>query len=188
MHDLLGQLLRERARGELGAFGSSNALNVSYVLDEYMARKRKLAPGTVSTYRSQIDNLLKPYFGLITPAKLTTDMLTDYREMREKENVKIYSGPHGVPTPLARKISATCINRELGLLRAALRDMAKRRPNAIPSLPYFPMESERDNVRQGFISQDDFEKKTLPPVPQAPQGARGLRLFCWRPQKRMAPT
>jgi hypothetical protein len=85
--DMLGQLLRERALGELGTVGSSNALNVSYVLDEYMARKRK--PGTVRTYRSQIDNLLKPYFGLITPPKLTTDMLTDYREMREKRTLRI---------------------------------------------------------------------------------------------------
>jgi integrase len=71
-----------------------------------------------------------------------------------------------MPTPLNRKVTATCINRELGLLRAALRDMAKRRPNAIPSLPYFPMESKRDNVRQGFISQDDFEKKLFPQFPR----------------------
>lgn len=47
-------------------------------------------------------------------------------------------------------------------LEAALRDMAKRRPMATPALPYFPMESERDNVRLGFISQDDFEKKLNP--------------------------
>jgi integrase len=136
------------------------------VLDEYMERKRKLAPGTVRTYRAEIDNLLKPYFGLITPAKLTTDMLTNYREMREKENVKNFNGPKGIPTPLDRKVSATCINRELGLLRAALRDLAKRRPKAIPSVPYFPMESERDNVRQGFINQQDFEKKLFPQLPR----------------------
>lgn len=164
--DLLGQLLRERARGELGTYGSSNAFNIGDVLDEYMARRRKLSPGTVKTYRSQIDNLLKPYFGLLSPGKLTTDMLTDYRDKREKENVKVYKGPHGMPTALARKISGTCINRELGLLRAAFRDMAKRRPNVIPSLPYFPMESERDNARQGFISQDDFERKLFPQFPR----------------------
>jgi integrase len=164
--DLLGQLLRERARGELETSGSSNALNLSHVLDEYMERKRKLAPGTVRTYRAQIDNLLKPYFGLITPAKLTTDMLTNYREMREKENVKNFNAPKGIPTPLDRKVSATCINSELGLLRAALRDLAKRRPKAIPSVPYFPMESERDNVRQGFINQQDFEKKLFPQLPR----------------------
>jgi hypothetical protein len=136
--DMLGQLLRERARGELGTFGSSAALNLSYVLDEYMARKRKLAPGTVRTYRSQIDNLLKPYFGLITLAKLTTDMLTDYREMREKENVKIYNGPHGMPTPLRRKISGTCINRELGLLRAALPGHGKTAAKCNPFPALFP--------------------------------------------------
>jgi len=164
--DLLGQLLRERARGELGAYGSSSAFNIGDVLDEYMARKRRLSPGTVRTYRSQIDNLLKPYFGLLTPAKLTTDMVTDYREMREKENVKNYNGPNGLPKPLNRKVTATCVNRELGLLRAALRDISKRRPKAIPAIPYFPMESERDNVRQGFISQHEFEKRLFPEFPR----------------------
>jgi integrase len=131
-----------------------------------MERKRKLAPGTVRTYWSQINNLLKPYFGLIPLAKLTTDMLTDYRETRQRENVQMFNGPNGTPNRLDRKITATTVNRELGLLRSALRDMAKRRPQAIPALPYFPMESERDNVRQGFISQDDFEKKLYPELPR----------------------
>jgi integrase len=164
--DLLGQLLRERSRGELATIHSSSALNLGRVLDEYMERNRKLAPGTARTYRSQINNLLKPYFGLIPPAKLTTDLLTDYREMRERERVQNFNGPNGTPRLLNRKVSATTVNRELGLLRSALRDIAKRRPKAIPALPYFPMESERDNVRLGFINQDDFEKKLYPELPR----------------------
>jgi hypothetical protein len=112
-----------------------------------MKRNRKLAPGTVRTYRSQINNLLKPYFGLISASKLTTDMLTDYREMREREKVQNFNGPNGTPTRLNRKVRATTVNRELGLLRSASRDMAKRRPKAIPAVPYFPMQFERDNVR-----------------------------------------
>jgi len=65
--DLLGQLLRERSRGDLGNIGSSSAINIAYVLDAYMERNRKLSSGTAKTYRSQINNLLKPYFGLIPP-------------------------------------------------------------------------------------------------------------------------
>lgn len=164
--DLLGQLLRERSRGELAIVGSSGAINIAYVLDTYMERNRKLAPGTARTYRSQIDNLLKPYFGLIPPSKLTTDMLTDYREMRERERIQNFNGPNGMPTRLTREVSATTVNRELGLLRSALRDMAKRRPKAIPAVPYFPMESERDNVRTGFISQEDFEDKLYLQLPR----------------------
>jgi len=164
--DLLGQLLRERSRGELAAIDAAGPLNLGRVLDEYMERKQKLAPGTVRTYRSQINNLLKPYFGLIPATKLTTDMLTDYREMRERESVQHFKRLNERTTPLSRNVSSTTINRELGLLRSALRDMAKRRPKAIPALPYFPMESERDCVRRGFISQDDFEKKLYSELPR----------------------
>jgi integrase len=164
--DLLGQLLRERSRGDLAHFELSSTINIAYVLDAYMERNGKLAPGTARTYRSQINNLLKPCFGLIAPSRLTTDMLTDYREMRERESVQNFSGPNGTPTRLNRKVSSTTVNRELGLLRSALRDMAKRRPKAIPAVPYFPMESERDNVRMGFISQEDFEGKLYPHLPR----------------------
>ena len=164
--DLLGQLLRERPCGDLATVGSSGAINIAYVLDAYMERKRKLAPGTARTYRSQINNLLKPYFGLILPAKLTTDMLTDYREMRERERVQNFNGPNGTPTRLNQRVSATTVNRELGLLRSALRDTAKRRPKAISAVPYFPMESERDNIRTGFISQEDFEGRLYPQLPR----------------------
>jgi hypothetical protein len=77
-----------------------------------------------------------------------------------------------MPNPLNRKVSATCINRELGLLRAALRDIATRRPNAVPSIPYFPMESERNNVRQGLYQPARFRKETLLRIRQAPEGPR----------------
>jgi integrase len=164
--DLLGKLLRERSRGDLAHVESSSAINIAYVLDAYMERNGKLAPGTARTYRSQINNLLKPYFGLIPPSRLTTEMLTDYREMRERESAQNFNGPKGTPTRLNRKVSSTTVNRELGLLRSALRHMAKRRPKAIPVVPYFPMESERDNVRMGFISQEDFEGKLYPHLPR----------------------
>ncbi len=86
--------------------------------------------------------------------------------MREKEKVQIFKGPDGTPTRLNRNVSATTVNRELGLLRSALRHMAARRPKTIPTVPYFPMESERDNVRTGFISQDDFEGRLYPQLPR----------------------
>jgi integrase len=47
-----------------------------------------------------------------------------------------------------------------------MRDVAKRRPNLIPSLPYFPMESERGNARQGFLSESDFTEKLYPQLPR----------------------
>jgi integrase len=163
--DLLGQLLRERSRGELVGIDSPAAMNLGSVLDEYLERRKKLAPGTRRTYLYQ-GELLKKTFGLIPPAKLTTDMLTDYRDAREKENVVNANGPDGNPVKLARKVTDTSINRELGLLRSAMRDMAKRRPKLIPALPYFPMESERGNVRKGFLSEEDFTNKLYPELPR----------------------
>jgi integrase len=176
--DLLGQMLRERSRGELVAIDSSHAYTLGDVLEDYLAHRKRLASGTLATYRCEVDNLLKPYFGLLPPAKLTTDMLSDYRDKRAKECVVMHNGPNGEPKKLKRLVSETTINRELGLLRSALRDMAKRRPKLIPSLPYFPMESERDNVRQGFVTEEEFITKLLPELPRHLRALGACAFYC----------
>jgi integrase len=164
--DLLGQKLRERSRGELVSSSAPvSKLTVAEVLDEYLKRREHLASGTVNTYKSQVNTLLKPYFGLHTPSTITTDMLSDYRDWRSKQKVTLHNGPGGTPTKLNRRISKTSINRELGLLRSALRDLAKRRPNLLANVPYFPMEQER-NTRKGFLSERDFTEKLYPQLPR----------------------
>ena len=162
--DLLGRLLRERSRGDLVAINSPNSYTLGDVLGEYLDRRSKLAGGTLRTYKYQSE-LLKETFGLLPPAKLTTDMLSDYRDARTKQFVKHFTGGADL-AKLGRKITETSVNRELGLLRSAMRDMAKRRPNLIPSLPYFPMESERDNTRKGFLSEADFRDRLFPELPR----------------------
>ncbi len=162
--DLLGRLLRERSRGELVGINSAAAFTIGDVLDEYIKRRSKLAPGTQRTYRYQSE-LLKHSFGLIPPAKLTTDMLSDYRDARAAEFIKHFTGVEE-RAALGRRVGDTSVNRELGLLRSALRDMAKRRPQLVPSLPYFPMESERGNARQGFLGEADFRDKLFPELPR----------------------
>src|SRR5690242_16976280 len=81
--ELLGQMLRERSRGELVAIDSPAAVTIGDLIDQYIYRRSKLAPGTIRTYRYQAE-ILKESFGMIPPPKLTTDMLSDYRDERAK--------------------------------------------------------------------------------------------------------
>lgn len=174
--DLLGRMLRERSRGELVAIDSSAALTIGDILNQYLHRRSKLAPGTVRTYRYQAE-ILKESFALLPPAKLTTDMLSDYRDERAKQFVEHYAGGEE-RTKLNRKVTDTSINRELGLLRSALRDAQKRRPGTIPSIPYFPMESERGNARQGFLTEADFTNKLYPGLPRHLKALATCAFYC----------
>jgi integrase len=145
--ELLLQLQQKAAAGTLS--NGRDTLTVPELLESFLKRK-KLAVGTHKTYASQARKHLNPFFGDTLLTRITTDMLTDYREQREKQP----------------RTSQTSINRELAFLRSAMNDLAERRPKALPTLPHFPMESEKDNVRQGFIRDEDFEKKLLPELPR----------------------
>ena len=164
---LLAQLRRERTRGELVSIDSpSAAMTIGGVLDEYLKRceERKLASGTLTAYRFQIVRL-KQTFGLLPIPKLTTDMMSDYRKERRKEEIRCGSNAKPGNRVVHRKVGETSINRELGLLRSAYRDMQRRYPNRVGTLPHFPFERE-DNVRQGFLSEADLVNKLLPELPR----------------------
>ena len=164
--ELLAQLRRERTRGELVAIDAPNALSIGAVLDDYLERKKgKLAAKTISTYRGQIPRL-KRSFGLLPIPKLTTDMMSDYRKERAQEEIQCGANAKEGNRIVHRNVGETSINRELGLLRSALRDMAKRYPTRVGKLPHFPMESERGNVRQGFLTEADLVNKLLPELPR----------------------
>jgi len=145
---LIAELMRQRALGELSDVRRSEqgGLRIAGVLEDYLARKRgKLAPGTMATYESQAKIHLAPFFGNIIVGRLTTDELSEYRDLRAKQEIQ---QGHNATTATGqkRKMSETSINRELSLLRSALNDLKKRKPNLLPSVPYFPMERE-DNAR-----------------------------------------
>jgi integrase len=162
----LARMQRERSRGELVAINEPSAQGtIGGVLDDYLARRSRLAPGTLTTYELQVRRYLKPHFGLLPVEKLTTDMLSEYRSARGKEQVCNWNAPEETKRK-ARTVTDTSINREVGLLRSAMRDYAKRYPNRLPTLPYFPMESERGNARQGFITETDFINKLYPAMPR----------------------
>lgn len=173
--DLLGQMLRERSRGELIAIDSPS-FTLGHVLDQYLQRRSRLAEGTLRTYCYQAE-VLKRTFELLPPAKLTTDMLSDYRDERAKQLVEHFTGKKE-RAKLNRKVSETSINRELGLLRSALRDIQKRRPKTVPTIPYFPMESEKGNARQGFLTESDFIDKLYPELPRHLKVLAACAVYC----------
>ena len=145
----------------------AGAWTVARALDEYMERRGpQLGEGTRETYRGQVPPL-KHTLGFLLLAKLTTDDLTNYREARAKDPIGKHAGEgycHSKGTP--KLVSQSTINRELALLRAAMKDLAKRRPKLLPTLPYFPMESEKNNIRKGHITEEEFTQKLYPQLPR----------------------
>jgi hypothetical protein len=81
----IAAMIRGRSRGELVAIDTPATYKGAELLDEYLQKRCKLAKKTLETYRSQIDLHLKPYFGLFRVAKITTDVMSDYRDLRAKQ-------------------------------------------------------------------------------------------------------
>lgn len=131
----------------------------SVIIDGYVESKATLA--SYRNYRSAADNQLIPFFGKYRPQHLTPTLIRSYRVMRSKQWVNSESKD----TLKMRHITGSTINRELSVLRAALRDYKKEHPGAIAYIPYFPMVSERDNVRHGFITEKDLIEKLAPALP-----------------------
>jgi integrase len=158
---LLLELRQKEAAGELP--DSRNIGSVPQLIAAFLKRK-KLAPGTRTTYEGQARLHLNPFFSDVPLSRITTDLLSDYREHREKQEVQW--GHNAAEKQHHHKVGQTSINRELALLRAAMRDLSKRRPKALAGVPYFPMESEKGNVRKGFLRDEEFEEKLLPELPR----------------------
>lgn len=164
--ELLAKMRRERNRGELVPIDASGAaMTIGDVIDEYLERKKgKLGEATLETYRGQAKRLKKS-FALLPVPKLTTDMMSDYRKERRKEEIECGSNAKPGNRVVHRFVTDSTINRELALLRAALRDMHKRYPKRVGQLPHFPMEKEAD-PRQGFLDETALRDKLLPELPR----------------------
>jgi integrase len=85
-------------------------------------------------------NHLKPTFTFILAANVTTDIVTRYTLLRQKQGAA----------------NAT-INRELAMLRRAFNLALRSTPPKVRVVPYIPLLKE-DNVRRGFIEDGDFSK------------------------------
>jgi len=136
---LRDRLLGQRHRGEIFG-GAPDKVTLGELLDDFLKNaKATVRDSTHYIYDKVVEANLRPYFGNLRAAKLTTKHLQEYRAKR-----------------LADKRSASTINRELALLRVALRLGQKCTPPKILNVPYFPMASEAGNVRKGFLSDEQY--------------------------------
>jgi len=119
-------------------------MTVDRVLDRYLeVCKHSVQPDTRQIYEYVIDANIRPFFGKLRADRLTTENLLAYRQKRAD----------------AGKSPSTA-NRELVILRAALRSASHASPPMIPlsSIPRFTLEDERPFARTGFVVDDAFEK------------------------------
>ena len=139
---LRDKMLGQRARGELG--GRNARRTVDGLLDHFVkALAVRVRPKTLEIQTLVIDANLRPFFGRMQGAKVTTDSLLAYREHRA-----------------AQGRSPSTANRELSLLRNCLRTAAHSTPPLIPitAVPRFPITNEDDCARQGFLEDAAFER------------------------------
>jgi integrase len=115
---------------------------------------------TFAVYKGHIEQHLIRVLGNVPLRTLTTDNLDDYRERRTAEKVGQYQGASKRVAKTPRRISQTTINRELTTLRRILKQAQVRDKHLV--LPHFPMESEKNNARQGFITEEQLLGKLLP--------------------------
>ena len=122
----------------------SDAANVTCreLLDDLLAHydAGNAKPTTTRVFRWCIEANLKPYFGGLKAATLSTPKLKAYRDKRKADGV-----------------TETTCNRELSILRIALNLGRKSTPAKVVTMPFFPMVRE-DNARQGFLTDQQYAK------------------------------
>jgi integrase len=104
-----------------------------------------------------------PVFAHIKTTALTTEMMRKYREKRRGERL-IWSGAKtadkrkgkSVARGVVRYTLDSTINRELSIIRAAYYWGKEQTPPMVTVIPHFPMVSEADRVRKGFLKDEDY--------------------------------
>lgn len=134
---LRDRLIAKKVRGEVVG-GSADKVLLGELLDDVL--KSDIAESTRAMWRLSIEKSLRPFFGNVRAARLTTQVLERYREKRRTDGVK----------------DATA-NRELTILRRAMNLGRRRTPAKVLVVPYFPMVQET-TVRTGFLPDEVYAK------------------------------
>ncbi len=137
---LRDQLLGKKARGETP---DSIAAKVTCgeLLDDLLEYAGdNIKSTTARVWKLVIEATIRPFFGHLRAAKLTTEKMKEFRKKRSDEG---------------RSVSTS--NRELSILRTALNRGRKCTPPKVLTIPYFPMVAET-NVRQGFLTDEEYAK------------------------------
>jgi integrase len=120
----------------------SKAVTVSELLDAHLEYMRRKGRRSLKDVTQIVEKWLRPYFGKRIASTLKTSDFEKYRSERTPE------------------LEQATINRHMAYLRSGYHTGLKRMTPPLVDfvIPYFPMESEADNVRQGFIEYDGYVK------------------------------
>jgi integrase len=141
---LRDRLLAKKHRGEITG-GAPDKVLIGELLDDVL--KSDIKQSTRYVWEKVVEKNLRPAFGTIRAARLSTDLMDRYREKRTGEG----------------RTDAT-VNRELSIMRTAFHNARKRTPPKVNTVPYFPMVKET-TVRQGFLTDQQYTalRDALPP-------------------------
>ncbi len=141
---LRDKLLGKKHRGEITG-GAPDKVLIGELLDDVI--KSDIKESTRYVWGKVVEKNLRPYFGKMRAARLSTADMEQYRKKRLAEG----------------KTDATA-NRELSIVRTAFHNARKRTPPKVNTVPYFPMVTET-TVRQGFLSNGQYAalRDALPP-------------------------
>jgi integrase len=133
------QLLGKKLRGDLNHEASK--VTCDELLDDLINHSQTAVKDTTARiWKWCIEANVRPFFGHLKAATLTTEHLREYRSRRTTEGR-----------------SDVTVNRELSILRIALNLGRKSTPPKVDRVPWFPMVKE-DNARQGFLTDDQYAK------------------------------
>jgi len=135
---LRDRLLGQKARGELTS-SEADKVTCGELLDDLLEyADANIKPSTAKIWRLVIEANIRPFFGNVRAARLTTEKLKQYRTTRKEA-----------------KRSDSTANRELSILRTAFHLGRKCTPPKVNQVPHFPMVTEA-NVRQGFLTDEQY--------------------------------
>jgi len=155
-----GEILKERlAACGNGTLPQKGKTTIRELVEDFLAAGRENKQRSVADSEARWNHHLKPVFAHVRATALTTDMLRRYREKRKTEPV-LYSGNKDMKTGrgIVRYPLDSTINRELSVLRAAYNLGRKCTPPKVVMIPSFPMVSEADNIREGFLKDEVYFK------------------------------
>jgi integrase len=135
------KILKQKMTGTL-ADAKASRITCGELLDDVLAHVKAMGKeSTAKVWEWVIEASLRPLFGHLRAATITTERLHEYRASRRGEG----------------KSESTC-NRELSILRTAFHLGRKCTPAKVQIVPYFPMSNESANARQGFLTDEQYDK------------------------------
>jgi integrase len=132
---LRDKMLGKRHRGEITG-GAPDKVLIEELLDDVL--KSDIEESTRYIWKAVVEKNIRPFFGKVRAARLSTDLMDKYRVKR-----------------IGQGVTDATVNRELSIMRTAFHNARKRTPPKVNAVPYFPMVKET-TVRKGFLTDEQY--------------------------------